>query len=409
MDAILFENATLLDVVAGELRPDRHVLVEDERIKEVADRPLAAAGARRVDLRGRTLMPGLCDAHVHVTQLTGDLGALRDAAPSYVSAQASVVLREMLARGFTTVRDAGGADYGLAAAVDDGYFTGPRLLFAGHALSQTGGHGDHRSKGQDTDEFSPWRLGRSGRVCDGVAEVRKAARDELRKGAHAVKVMVSGGVTSPLDHIESLQFSPEELRAAVEEAEGHGRYVMAHAYTAPAIQRALDCGVRSIEHGNLLDEPTALRIRSAGAFLVPTLVVYWAMHREGREAGMSATFQSKVAAVHDAALRGLEIAHRAGVRMAFGSDLFGPMHRHQSLELSLRAEVQKPIEVIRQATADTAELFGMTGEIGAVVAGARADLLVVDGDPTADLGLLQGQGRHLDVIMKDGRFVVNRL
>src|SRR5262249_41754284 len=138
----------------------RHVLVEDARIKEVAERPLRVAGAHRVDLRGRTLMPGLCDAHVHVTQLASDLTVLRTAAPSYVSAQASVVLREMLQRGFTTVRDAGGADHGLAAAVEDGYFVGPRLLFAGHALSQTGGHGDHRTKGEDRDDFCPSGLGR---------------------------------------------------------------------------------------------------------------------------------------------------------------------------------------------------------------------------------------------------------
>jgi imidazolonepropionase-like amidohydrolase len=396
-------------VVAGDLLPDRHVLVEDGRIREIADRPLRVTGGDRFDLRGRTLMPGLCDAHVHVTQLTSDLASLRNAAPSYVSAQASVVLREMLGRGFTTVRDAGGADYGLAAAVHDGYFAGPRLLFAGHALSQTGGHGDHRTKGEDRDDFSPSCLGRSGRVCDGVAEVRRAARDELRKGAHAVKLMCSGGVASPLDRIDSTQFSVEELRAAVEEAADQGRYAMAHAYTPRAINRALDAGVRSIEHGNLLDEATATRIRAADAFLVPTLVVYWAMHREGRELGIPEVFRGKLVTVHEAAMRGLEIAHRVGVRMVLGTDLFGAMHRHQALELSLRAEVQQPIEVIRQATVHAAALFGMTGEIGTIVPGARADLLAVNGDPTADLGLLQAEGRRLDLIMKDGRFVVNRL
>jgi imidazolonepropionase-like amidohydrolase len=307
------------------------------------------------------------------------------------------------------VRDAGGADYGLAAAVEDGYFAGPRLLFAGHALSQTGGHGDHRMKGEDRDDFCPSCVGRSGRICDGVAEVRRAARDELRKGAHAVKLMCSGGVTSPLDRIDSTQFSPEELRAAVEEATDQGRYAMAHAYTPRAINRALDAGVRSIEHGNLLDEPTATHLRTANAFLVPTLVVYWAMHREGRELGLSEAVRSKLATVHEAAMRGLEIADRAGVRLVLGTDLFGAMQRHQAFELGLRAEVQKPIEVIRQATVHAAELFGMTGEIGAVVPGARADLLAVNGDPIADLGLLQAEGRHLDIIMKDGRFVVNRL
>src|SRR5258708_345084 len=208
MDAILLENSTLLDVEAGALLPDRHVLIEDGRIREVADRPIRAAAAQRVDLKGRTLMPGLCDAHVHVTQLASNTSVLRDAAPSYVAAQASVVLRGMLQRGFTRVRDAAGADYGLAAAVDDGLFAGPRILFAGHALSQTGGHGDMRSKGQDHDDFCPACLGRSGRVCDGPVEVRRAARDELRKGASPIKIMVSGRVTSPLHRIPSLPLSP---------------------------------------------------------------------------------------------------------------------------------------------------------------------------------------------------------
>jgi len=407
--SILLENCVLLDVSARTMLPGRHILVEGGLVKEVADRPIQASTALRLDVRGRTVMPGLCDAHVHVTQLVSNTSLLRNAAPSYVSAQASVVLREMLRRGFTTVRDAGGADYGLADAVDHRLFEGPRILFSGHALSQTGGHGDMRSKGEDRVDFCPACLGRSGRICDGISEVRRAARDELRKGASQVKIMVSGGVTSPLDRIENTQFSLDEIRAAVEESEAQGRYVMAHAYTVPAIERALRCGVRSIEHGNMIDESTAQELRGRNAFLVPTTVVYWAMHREGREIGIPDVFQGKVATVQEAAMRGLEIAVRSGVRMAFGTDLFGPLHRHQSAEFSLRAEMQKPIDVIRSATLDAAALFQREGEIGAIVPGARADMLVVDGDPTADLNLLQEQGRHMSVIMKDGVFVINRL
>lgn len=406
---ILFEHATLLDVRAGAMLPGRHVLVENGRIKEVADRPIKAGDAERIDVRGRTLMPGLCDAHVHVTQLAASPAFLRDAAPSYVSAQASVVLKGMLDRGFTTVRDAGGADWGLAQAVEDGLFAGPRILFSGHALSQTGGHGDQRTRGEDRLEFCAACVGRSGRVCDGVAEVRRAARDELRKGASQVKIMVSGGVTSPLDRIESTQFSLDEIRAAVEEAEAQDRYVMAHAYTAKAVDRALDCGVRSIEHGNMIDAATAAKIAAKQAFLVPTVVVFWAMNAEGPSIGLPAVYQDKVKAVHDAAMQGLELAHRTGVKTVYGTDLFGPMHAHQSREFSIRAEVQKPIDAIRAATLNAAELFRMPGEIGEIVAGARADLLVVEGDPLRDLSLLQDQGRHLAAIMKDGRFYVNRL
>jgi len=409
MATILFENCTLLDVVAGAMLPGRHVLVLDGLIREVSDRPISSKDAQRFDLRGRTLMPGLCDAHVHVTQLVANPSALRESAPSYVSAQSSVVLREMVHRGFTTVRDAGGADYGLAAAVDEGLFVGPRILFSGHALSQTGGHGDHRGRHEDHIVFCAACVGRSGRVCDGADEMRRTARDELRKGASQIKLMVSGGVTSPLDRIESSQFSPEEIRAAVEEAADQDRYVMAHAYTSRAINRALDCGVRSIEHGNMIDEPTAAKLAAKGAFLVPTVAVYWAMATEGRSVGMPERYQPKVAAVHDAAMRGLEIAVRQGLSMAFGTDLFGPMHRHQAREFSLRAEIQKPIDVIRAATLHAAELFQMPGEIGVIAPGARADLLVVDGDPLADLNRLQEQGRYMDVIMKDGAFIVNRL
>ena len=409
MSATIFEHCTLLDVAQGQTLSDRSIMVEGERIIEVSDRPIQRSEARRIDVHGRTLMPGLCDAHVHVTQLSSNLQSLRHAAPSYVTAQASVVMRAMLRRGFTTVRDAGGADYGLADAVAEGLFEGPRLLFSGHALSQTGGHGDPRRRGEDRIDFCAACVGRSGRVCDGVDEVRRAARDELRKGAYQVKLMVSGGVASPLDRIESTQFSLEEIRAAVEEAEAQDRYVMAHAYTPKSINRALECGVRSIEHGSMLDQATAEHIVRRNAFLVPTVVVLWAMVKHGESIGLPDVFRAKAAEVEACAMSGLEIAARAGVRMAYGSDLFGPMLSFQSQEISIRCDVQKPIDVIRSATVLAAELFSMTGQIGVIAPGAYADIIVVDGDPVADVNLLQEDGKHLDLIMKGGAFVVNRL
>ena len=409
MTATILEHCALLDVAQGQILPDHSIMIEGERIIEVSDRPIQRSEARRIDVHGRTLMPGLCDAHVHVTQLSSNLQSLRHAAPSYVTAQASVVMRAMLRRGFTTVRDAGGADYGLADAVAEGLFEGPRLLFSGHALSQTGGHGDPRQRGEDRIDFCAACVGRSGRVCDGVDEVRRAARDELRKGAYQVKLMVSGGVASPLDRIESTQFSLEEIRAAVEEAEAQDRYVMAHAYTPKSINRALECGVRSIEHGSMLDQATAEHIVCRNAFLVPTVVVLWAMVKHGESIGLPDVFRAKAAEVEACAMSGLEIAARAGVRMAYGSDLFGPMLSFQSQEISIRCDVQKPIDVIRSATVLAAELFNMTGQIGVIAPGAYADIIVVDGDPVADVNLLQEDGKHLDLIMKGGAFVVNRL
>ncbi|HMC69892.1 MAG TPA: amidohydrolase family protein, partial [Mycobacteriales bacterium] len=267
---VLFRSAAVLDAERGELLPDRSVLVDGDRIAEVGEPELEHEDARIVDIGGMTLMPGLIDAHVHVTAVLADLGSLAEASPYYVAARAGQVLRGMLRRGFTTVRDAGGADYGLAAAVDQGYFDGPRVVFGGKALSQTGGHADMRPRGRallDQHVVSA----SLGTVCDGVAEVRRAAREELRRGAFHIKIMLSGGVASPTDRVDSTQFSVEEIRAAVEEATAATRYVMGHAYTSRAINRGLECGVRSIEHGNLMDESSIPLFLSHQAFYVPTL------------------------------------------------------------------------------------------------------------------------------------------
>ncbi len=406
MTEILFKNAHLLDVVGGTLLPDRHVRVEGGRIVEIAEGPAPAPAGedvRIVDLRGMTLMPGLCDGHVHVTAITPDFAMLGRLSPFYVGARAGDLLRAMLMRGFTTVRDAGGADHGLARAVEEGVLAGPRLLFCGRALSQTGGHGDMRGAGENALEGCFCCAG-LGRICDGVAEVRRACREEIRKGATQIKLMVSGGVSSPTDRIGSTQFALDEITAAVEEAEAAEIHVMAHAYTARAVNRALSCGVRSIEHGNLMDESSADLFLERDAFLVPTLSTYHALAREGIEAGMPKDLHAKVFDVLDAGTRALELAHRRGVRMVYGTDLLGALHRHQLLEFAIRGEVQPPIEVIRAATCNAAALFGMEGEIGVIAPGARADLLVLDGNPLDDLAVLRDPDRRLKAVVKDGRF-----
>jgi len=306
------------------------------------------------------------------------------------------------------VRDAGGADYGLADAIEEGFVRGPRLLFCGHALSQTGGHGDMRARGSMSLDQCACCAG-LGTVCDGVSEVRRAARDEIRKGATHIKIMVSGGVSSPTDRIASTQFSREEITAAVEEAAAANLYVMAHAYTARAINRALECGVRSIEHGNLLDERSADLFVEKGAFLVPTLSAYRTLAARGLEAGLPKDLHDKLFEVMDAGMKALELAHRRGVKLVYGTDLLGLLHDEQSLEFSIRREVQTPIDIIRSATIHAAELFQLSGEIGVVETGARADLLVVDGNPIEDLSCLQDQGRWMRAILKDGVFYKNEL
>src|SRR5947209_1635680 len=404
----LFRNASLLDVEHGELLADRSVLVEGERIVEIGGSDVQAGNASVFDLRGRTLMPGLIDAHVHVTAVTADLMALNEWSPAYVTARAARVLIGMLERGFTTVRDVGGAEYGLAMAVEEGYLQGPRIVFGGKALSQTGGHADMRSRGRNTLDSCPCCPG-LGIVCDGSDELRRAAREQIRGGAHHLKLMLSGGVASPTDRVDSTQFSVEEIRAAVEEAEAANLYVAGHAYTARAINRGLECGVRSIEHGNLMDESSIRLFQQTGAFYVPTLATYAALASRGREFGLPEHSHRKVFEVLDAGLHALELAHRAHVPIVYGTDLLGGMHEEQLSEFTLRRQVQPPADILRSATTVAARLLRMEGQVGVVAPGAFADLLVVDGDPLQDIAVLTDPKLRLKLVMARGRMTVNHL
>ncbi len=410
MAQLLFRNARVLDVDRGIGLPEHSVLVEDERIVEVREGEIRAPEARTIDVGGRTLMPGLIDAHVHVAITTMNLGAMAQRPTTLVALEAARVLEGMLRRGFTTVRDAGGADRGLAQAVERGLVPGPRLFYSGRVLSQTGGHGDLRGV-EDDPRLCACEIRTSGfaHVADGVSAVRKAAREELRRGASQVKIMASGGVASPSDPIWNLQYSPEEMRAIVEEAAGWRTYAMAHAYTPEAITRAVEAGVRTIEHGNLIDAATARLMEERGAYLVPTLVTYFAIDELGRTLGFPEVSQRKVRDVLDAGLASLEVARDAGVPLGFGTDLLGETHDQQSRELSIRAQVLSPAEILRSATRVNAEILDRTDELGVVAPGALADLLVVDGDPLENLSLLEEQGKHLPVIAQAGRLVVNRL
>jgi imidazolonepropionase-like amidohydrolase len=400
---IVLRNAAVLAPEAGSLAEGQAVVVEDGRVVEVAATAAVRAGdATLVDVGGRTVMPGLIDAHVHVNAVTADLGALETWSPAYVTARAAGVLRGMLDRGFTTVRDVAGADFGIAAAVSEGLLPGPRVIFGGKALSQTGGHGDPRAPGRTALDQHPCCPTLTV-VADGEAEVRKAAREQLRRGAHHVKVMLSGGIASPTDRIDSTQYSMEELRAVVEEARAANRYVTGHAYTAAAVNRGLEAGVGCIEHGNLMDASSVALFKSTGAFYVPTLATYAALAAEGLDQGFPADQHAKVHEVLDAGLGALELAHRAGLPVVYGTDLLGGMHARQLTELTLRAEVQPPADVLRSATTVAARLLGLEGRVGVVAPGALADLLVVDGNPLERLELLTDPARHLRLVMAAGR------
>jgi imidazolonepropionase-like amidohydrolase len=314
----------------------------------------------------------------------------------------------MLQRGFTTVRDAAGADFGLARAVQEGLVDGPRLIFGGRGLSQTGGHGDGRSSGRTAQEAG-YSYTTGNVVCDGVPEVRRTVREEIKRGAQHIKLMLSGGVASPTDRVDSTQFSVDEIRAAVEEAEAANLYVLGHAYTSRAINRGLECGVRSIEHGNLMDASTPPLLLSHGAFYVPTLVTYSALAEHGLAGGLPEVSHRKIFDVLDAGLRALEMADRAGVQIAYGTDLLGAMHVFQNREFKIRAEVQSPASILRAATVTAARLLRMDGQIGVVAPGAYADLLIVDANPLEDIAILADPDTHVQLIMKAGEIYRDRL
>jgi len=411
MASILLSNGNVINGTADTPLGERNVLVTSGRIAEISDSAIKKpAECLEIDLAGRTLMPGLIDAHVHVTATTLNLGQMGSSPMSYTSQQAREIMEGMLVRGFTTVRDAGGADFGLARAVETGLIKGPRLFFSGKALSQTGGHGDFRRLTLEVDSCACASLGAElAQIADGVPDVQKAARNELRRGANQIKIMGSGGVASPRDPVWNLQYSEDEIRAIVWEATSWRTYVMAHCYTPEAISRAVSFGVRSIEHGNLLDAPTAALMAESNAILVPTLVTYEALHRHGVDYGMPEVSMGKLRDVRDAGLRSLEIAKAAGVPTVYGTDLLGETHHYQSLEFSIRGEVLSAMELIKSATGLNADLLQREGELGVIAAGAIADMIVVDGDPLRDLNLLQEQGKHLSLIMKGGQLFKNEL
>lgn len=403
---IVFEHGDVLDASAGVLLKDRFVRIEGAKITSVSDRPVDTAGARVIDARGRVLMPGLIDCHVHVLASQLNIGALANVPNVFAVLRAVPILKGMLDRGFTTVRDAGGADWSLAEAVRTGVIEGPRIFPSGRALSQTGGHGDLRPR---SDVLEPcactFKVGAIARVVDGVDALRLAVREELQKGAMQIKIMASGGVASPTDPIHALGYSEAEIRAAVEEASNAGTYVLAHAYTPRAISRAVRCGVRTIEHGNLVDAEAARVMADLGAIAVPTLVTYEALASEGAALGLPAESVAKIETVRTAGLRSLETYAAAGVRMALGTDLLGESHRFQSDEFRLRAGVLGHAEALRAATVHAAHVLQQDGLLGVIAPGATADLLLVDGNPLQDISVLLGQGERLQLIVQEGKVV----
>lgn len=405
----ILHNLTLIDGTGADPRPGKSVEVKEGRIARVLDagKVRGQEEARVIDLAGAFLLPGLTDAHVHLG-LTEANGAPTQPWAEW-AARVTGFLGQALDQGFTTVRDAGALDPAWARVVEKGVVRGPRLLPSGAFISQTGGHGDWRASYQQSDPVQPIPGLFAGYVlADGPDAVRKAAREELRRGATQIKVMASGGVASPTDPIDATQFTVEELRAAVEEAEARGAYVLAHAYHPKSIAQCLEAGVRSIEHGNLLDEETAARMAKAGTFLVPTLITYDILAEGGEKLGFTSYQVQKLQQVWKAGEESVRIAARAGVKIGSGSDLLGPAMSLKARELVIKARILSPMEAIVSATRTNAELFGMADEIGTVEEGKAADLVVFDRDPLADPEVLANAGR-VRLVMKGGAVVKGAL
>jgi imidazolonepropionase-like amidohydrolase len=396
---LVFEHATLLDCTGRDPRPDIRVVVEDSRIARIgaARASTLPRDARVIDCGGRTLMPGLLDAHVHLAAV--EMTPAQEVAlpPAVLALRIAREIETTLLAGFTTVRDAGGLDWGFKEAVRLGLIRGPRLLISGPFLSQTGGHGDWRPRSSRTPVAVHPGLSSETLLADGPDEVRRAAREALRRGADQVKVMASGGAMSPSDELDHTQFSVEELAAAVDVSKAVGTYVLAHAYGPTAIQNCLKAGVRSVEHGNFMDEETADQMAEAtDAFLVPTVITYEMIAAHGTGDGVSEDNLRKIKRGLTGAYDALGLAFEKGLRIASGSDLLGSMQPHKGREIALQARIMGSMNAIIAATRTNAELMRLDRDVGTVEEGKRADLIVVAADPVKDPEIFADAGNiHL--------------
>lgn len=412
MTQLILENARIFDGVSEECPDGMTVLVEDGSIREVSDRPIKSVDAHRVDVAGRTLMPGLIDMHVHSYFSDLDPRVLNDRDAPYRTAYAIKKLGHALDSGFTTVRDIGGGDYPLAAAIADGLIRAPRFFYAGKILSMTGGHVDYRTPNEKNHTHgycSCASMNWAGVIADGVDECIKAAREELRRGAHCIKIVASGGVMSPSDPIWMNQFREDEIRAIVQECVERRTYVSAHCLTSESTRRSVEFGVRCIEHAALIDAETASFVAERGAYVVPTLCVLFSLVESGLEMGLPPDRIDDVRAIYEESMGALDLMRSAGVKVAFGTDLLAGFYTQQCREFELRKEVFTPIEILRQATSVGAEILMQEGKLGCIQPDAHADLIVVDGDPLKDISLLAADGRNLDLIVRAGEVVKNRL
>ncbi len=407
-------NGELLDTDTMTVVGERHQVLEGDRIAEVSDTRPTGAVDREIDARGRFVLPGFIDAHVHHVITTMDFSRLHRLSTVELALGMARLAEATVIRGFTTVRDTGGDTVGLIRAIANGLCDGPRIVRAGRTISQTGGHGDFapNESGGDLADTSLCACevhgNRLGHVADGADAVRKAVRTELRAGSDFIKIMSSGGVASPTDPFDAVQYTPEEVRAATLETDHRHTYTTAHAYQPDAISQAIENGVRCIEHGNLIDKPIAERMAELGVTMVPTLVTYAAMSEIGAKTGMPQRNLDKNDGVFELGRASIAIAKEAGVDLGFGTDLLGEAQPWQNREFAIRAELEPATDVLRSMYHVNARLCRMEGNIGRLSPDASADVVVSEVNPLENLAALADPDASLAAAVARGRVMVDR-
>ncbi|KAK3646871.1 hypothetical protein LTR56_008359 [Elasticomyces elasticus] len=410
-----FINASVVDVVSGTVHSGSTVRTRGGKIESITTAvgsPVLEDGVIVVDLDGKYLTPGLIDSHVHISGTPGesDIGKMLKPEEIMTAFRIPYVCRDMLSRGFTTVRDCGGAPAALKSAIEEWLVPGPRLLRAGHALTQNGGHGDFREAHESQDPECPscGHFVGLARIVDGVAEAIHKTRDELRQGSDFIKVMGSGGMLTKRTTMEHTQFNPEEMCAITTTAAAGGTYTTVHAYSPESIQQAVNNGASGIEHGNFLDRDTAKLMAEKKVYLTPTLVTF-AISADGPGSDMFPTEKREVYRRSlKAGLEAIKVAAEEGVEICFGTDLLGPVGIFQSREFALRAQVQTPLDVLRSATVTPAKMMGLK-DVGQIKEGFVADLLVLESNPLDDISLLGQPEKEVLGVMKEGRLCFSRL
>lgn len=405
-------NANVIDPLDGSVLRDTTVELAGGLVRSVGSKSQDVGHDQSpitIDLEGKYILPGLWDCHVHLAAVQGckTLDEILNLSTDTSVLRQPEIGQAMLDRGFTTVRDCGGALLPLKLAFEQGIHPGPRLFIAGRQLSQSGGCGDKRDSFDDSICCGGAKQ-ISCRTVDGVPECLKFAREELRLGSDFIKIMAGGGVASPKGALADIEFTEDEIRAITTVASNARTFVTAHAYTPNVIQQAVKCGVKGIEHGNFLDEPTAQLMASQNVYLTPTLVAY-AVGSMPQVAGFVSP--ESMAKLQDTVVSGLEalrIANEAGVTICFGTDLLGPMHFAQTKEFQLRKRVQTPLEIIQSATTNAARMMSRQDELGRIAPGFKADLLILNANPLEDITVLDRPEKHLLTVFKEGRIAASR-